>query len=278
MKNKFKPTNVRNAINWGTETLKNSGIESARLDCLVLLAHLYSTDKAWILANPDNDLSSVQIKHFKHFVTERTNKVPIAYLIGQKEFFGRIFIITKDVLIPRPETEDMVELALKLSENDSLSVIDIGTGSGIIALSLALQRSEWSITATDISEPALAVVRQNANRYKVLNRLTLRNQDLLNGDTADYNVVLANLPYVPDNLKEKPDIQHEPKIALFAGTDGLDLYRRLFDQISQRANKPKYFLTESLLGQHQRLAEIARDNFFELEQTVGLIQQFKLLD
>lgn len=275
MKNSSKPTNVHNAIIWGTETLKSHDIFTPRLDCLVLLGYVCKVKKAWLLANPDHALSDSQQTAFTSIITERSKNIPVAYLLGEKEFFGREFVVNKDVLVPRPETEDMVELALKLPQNQALKIIDIGTGSGAIAVTLAIERPNWRINASDVSRAALNISQKNAKRYKVYERIDFLNQDLLKTDDSKYDVVLANLPYVPINLTDKPDIAHEPPIALFAGADGLDAYRNLFDQLSQRKFKPKHILTESLTDQHLQVSKLASASDYQLVQTLGLIQHFE---
>lgn len=276
MKNSSNLSNVHDVLAKGQTKLSDSGIISARLDSQVLLGHVLGHDKTWLLSHPEVELSSTQMSSFEQLLSRRTQNIPVAYLTEHKEFYGRDFRVTPDVLVPRPETEDLVEQVLDLgSQNEPLHVLDIGTGSGIVAITLAIERPKWQITATDISELALQTARVNAKLHNVIDRIDFRLQNLLESDPRSYDIIVANLPYVPTTMKGKPDIAHEPDVALFAGSDGLELYRRLFAQANAHAQPPHYIYTESLLSQHDELAHIAQDSNYRLLGTNGLIQQFQ---
>ncbi len=279
MKNNSKPTNVLDALAAGQKQLIDGGISSARLDSQLLLANVVGQSKAWLLSHPEYALTSRQRQHFEQLVSKRAKNIPVAYLLGYKEFYGRKFITTPDVLVPRPETEQLVEQILALgSNNDTLRVLDIGTGSGAIAVTLACERPNWQIYASDTSYSALEVVKANAKEHHVLDKISLIEQDLLLSDSQRYDIIAANLPYVPNHLRDKPDIAHEPDAALFAGADGLDLYRDLFSQLvfrTRQGNPVDIVVIESLTSQHAELTQIASLAEYELLKTVDLIQVFK---
>lgn len=255
--------------------LANSGISSARLDAEILLADMLEKDRSWVLAHPEYELNEKQIAELTEKIKKRANHEPIAYIRGKQEFYGRDFIVTPDTLTPRPETETLVELALDILKNNTInSVADIGTGSGCIIISLQLADSEENTTYTgyDISERALKVARQNAEVLQSSAKFTYG--DLL-GDTEQQwrlaELIVANLPYVPDGYEINTAAKHEPQIALFAGEDGLDYYRTLFEKAS-KVNK--HIITESLVFQHSGLATIAESYGYKLEDTKDLIQYF----
>ena len=275
MKNNFNLLNVHKLIASSSAELTKAGLSSARLDSLVLLAHVIGHEKTWLLTHPEAMVAPKQIADFELHITRRAENFPVAYLVEHKEFYGRDFKITPDVLVPRPETEDMVEQVLGLgSENETVRVIDIGTGSGIIAITLAVERPKWDITATDVSKQALKVALSNARLHNVQTRITCANQDLLAKDDRPYDIVVANLPYVPDTMKGKPDIAHEPQLALFAGPDGLELYRVLFARLSGRTQRPLHIFTEALTAQHSELTKLAIAAGYKPAASQGLIQHF----
>lgn len=257
-----------------TTKLARAGIVSARLDAELLVSFVLSKERIWLHAHPEFLLSGAVQKKLNPLLNKRARHEPLAYILGSKEFYGRDFITTTDVLVPRPESEDFIEFIKEFDES-GLQFIDIGTGSGILAISTALEKPSWSGVATDIGKETLKVAQKNANKLKPKN-LVFKVQNLLANDTEKYDLVIANLPYVPNSLRGKPDISHEPEIALFAGTDDLDLYKELFTQVADRQHKPMHILTESLLTQHMRLKNIARAAGYKLEDTKGLIQHFRL--
>ncbi len=247
------------------------GISSAVLDSEILVSHVLNKPRTWVHAHSQERLSQNQHRQLNRFLQRRAAGQPIAYITGQKEFYGRNFIVSPEVLIPRPESENFIEIVKTLPSN--LKFIDIGTGSGILAITSVLVQPTWSGVATDISQAALKVAQKNTRKLGAKN-LVFKVQNLLVDDTKKYDVVLANLPYVPQNLFNKADISFEPKIALFAGEDGLDIYRELFKQIMARKHKPTHILTESLLNQHKQIEQLAKSAGYRLGESRGLIQHF----
>ena len=263
---------VTDFLQQGAKRLDNEGIESAKLDMELFLAFVLSKPRTWIHAHSEYELNKSEQKVLEDLLTRRLNQESVAYITGLKEFYGRDFLVSSDVLVPRPESENLIDI-IKTLEVSDIKFIDIGTGSGCLAITIALEQPTWSGTATDISQEALNVAKQNAKNLKA-NNLVFKVQNLLDDDTENYDLVIANLPYVPNNLRNKPDLAHEPEIALFAEHDGLALYEELFQQIFARQHKPSHILTESLKTQHIDIEELAKDAGYRLEETKGLIQHY----
>ncbi len=195
-----------------------------------------------LLVQDDRELGEAQLTHFGTLVDERGRGVPVAYLTGEAWFYGRAFEVTREVLVPRPETEHVVEAALddlRARGARGLRVVDVGTGSGAIAVTLACELPEASVTGTEISAGALAVARRNARRHAVEERCALLHGDLLEPLLAGgaIDCVVANLPYIPSaKIPSAPNpVAYEPVVALDGGPDGLDPYRRLLAQLRSAA-------------------------------------------
>lgn len=255
-----------------TVRLKKSGCESARLDAELLVGFVLAKSRTWVHSHPEYTFADTEEATLNALLQRRTNHEPLAYILGTKEFYGRDFIVNKEVLVPRPESEDLIAITKSISVKNA-EYIDIGTGSGVLAITIALEQPTWSGTATDISLKALKVAQKNAQNFKIKN-LVFIHQNLLANDSKNYDVIIANLPYVPQNLRSKPDIAHEPEIALFADNDSLALYEELFQQIANRQHKPVHIITESLPTQHQDLEKMAIGAGYSLFETKGLIQHF----
>ena len=259
-------------IQQATKQLTAAGIETARLDALVLLQDLLNKNSAQLLAEPDTPLTDEQVSELTKAVARRQTHEPLAYIRGKSEFFGREFTVNKDVLVPRPETEAMIELFLKLPKAAHKTVVDVGAGSGAIAITVACELHEVQILATDISPEALKVARQNCVKHQAT--VDLRKTDLIKDlQLPARATVLANLPYVPENYAINQAAAQEPAVALFAGPDGLDLYKRLFEQL-KAAQHTGYLLTEALPAQHHHLATLARSYDYVLEAAQDFIQVF----
>lgn len=201
-----------------------SSSESPYLDSLVLLSHISGLSKSQLLADPELSLSEEQEATLNQALAQLQEGTPLAYLVGEWEFFRRKFSINPTVLIPRPETEGLVELALSwLNENPQRRTgLEIGTGCGCIAITLALEVPDLQIRATDISGAALEVAQQNAQRYRVEDRILFLERDLLQGLKGKVDLIVANLPYIPTaKLTSLPVYTREPVLALDGGRDGL---------------------------------------------------------
>jgi release factor glutamine methyltransferase len=246
------------------DALTEASATIARRDAVTMLAHLLERDRAWLLAHPEEELTAAQLRALVAMTERRAEREPLQYITGVQEFFGLSLRITPATLIPRPETEHLVEAVLawaaaQLSESPKLKVLDVGTGSGAIAIALAKSLPDAEIVACDVSTAALAVARGNAERLGA--RVRFVESDLL-AAFAEYplfDVIAANPPYVPDldgALLQAEVRDHEPHIALFGGADGLDLYRRLIPQAQAALRAGGLLAMELGFGQSEPLAAL----------------------
>lgn len=257
-----------------TQRLASAGITTARLDSLVLLEDMLNKDRSWLLAHPERSLRTSDLEALDTKIAKRTQHIPLAYIRGKAEFYGREFVVDSHTLVPRPETETIVDLLEQLPLPTTPSILDVGTGSGCIAITVSLEISSSKVSACDIDDDCLKIAAQNAERLKT--KVSFFKSDLLK-DAARYDVLLANLPYVPENFQINTAATHEPRHALFGGKDGLDLYRTLFVQAKTQSPPLRYIITESLPPQHRTLASIAKAAGFTLRQTDDFIQVFELV-
>jgi release factor glutamine methyltransferase len=265
-----------------------------------LLEDATGKDRAWLLAHPEFEIGDKVVTLLHKQIEKRAEHTPLAYIRGKSEFYGREFIVTPDTLQPRAETETMLDLLCKiikshfpsllevepLEEGFGVILVDLGTGSGCLAISAKLEIPSAKIYASDISQAALKVAKQNAKNLHA--DVTFLQGNLLkpyyNLQSIIYNpfAILANLPYIPTNYPINQAAMHEPMVALFGGEDGLDLYRKMFGQIEEgkglraesRVKNPRYILTESLPAQHKTLATIAKEHGYEQMAEQDFIQVF----
>lgn len=254
------------------QKLGNAQISSARLDVLILLEDALHKDRSWILAHPEINVSNSTIGRLNRKLDRRTRHVPLAYIRGHSEFYGRRFKVNRHVLEPRPESETMIEQLKKLRLPDVPIMADVGTGNGAIGITAALEFPGSTVDLYDISAGCVSVAKHNTHLHEL--RLHVRKMNLLSRPLRPYNTVLANLPYVPDKWQINRAALAEPKIAIFGGPDGLDVYRKLFSQLARFTWQPAYVLSESLPPQHNKLADIAADNGFSIIKSDGFIQVF----
>jgi len=222
------------------------------------------SSREWLLANPQFSFSELVLSTLNKDVADLKNGKPLAYILGNWDFFGLSFSITPAVLIPRPETELLVETALDILSHKRPSplVADIGTGSGCIATAIAKHRSDAHIIATDISFSALDVANRNIHRHAVEEQVHLLQTDLLNGLQARFNMLCANLPYIPTyTLQGLPVVRYEPSLALDGGQDGLNIIRRLFGQAQQHLTEHGSLLFEMQFDQTAALCKLADLHF-----------------
>lgn len=258
-----------------TLKLKESGIGTARLDCLILAEDATGKDRSWLLAHPEHQLTIKLIKGLGKKIEQRSNHIPLAYVRGKTEFFGREFFINYDVLEPRPESEAMIELLKQLILPTTPHIADVGSGSGAIGITAKLELPSSVVGLFDIDAKTLEVAQKNIKKHIV--DINYYMSDLLEAHKEAYDVVMANLPYVPDKFTLNRAAEMEPKLAIFGGPDGLDLYRKLFSQVCSFSWRPKYVLTESMPPQHKSLAGIAKSKGFKLKKTQDFIQLYQLI-
>lgn len=261
-------------LSWATEQLHKNDISTARLDALVLLEDVSEKDRSWLIAHPEFEVTEQQLDTLSTYITRRSLHEPLAFIRKKTEFYGRDFYVNGDTLEPRPESEMMIELLAGL-ELENPVIVDVGTGSGALAITAQLELPKAQVSATEIDEKAIKVAIQNIENYKL--RIEVIKTDLLKDVFTKTDVILANLPYVPNGYDINQAAQHEPKIAIFGGTDGLDLYRKMFNQLSKKSWKATYILTESLPFQHDELSNIARAASYQQIDEADFIQVFKAI-
>ena len=232
-------------------------LDDTNASALVLLSHVLQTPKTWVLAHPEARLNPGQHQRFLNLVQRFAEGEPLPYLTGRQEFFGLEFMVSPAVLIPRPETELLVEEALAWlrAQPDPLSALDLGTGSGCIAAALASRLSSLRVTALDISADALSLAAENARALRVSERVTFMQADIIPAALPRFNLICANLPYIPTHkLSAVNSLPYEPAQALDGGTDGLRLLRRFFNQAPRHLSPGGLLLaeTEADLGAETR--------------------------
>jgi release factor glutamine methyltransferase len=249
-----------------TRKLTEAGIPTARLDTLVLLADTLKQDKGWSLAHPEHELTDEQSKLLNEQLAKRAKRTPLAYIRGQQEFYGRDFAVNPDVLIPRPETEQIIEQLKALAPKKG-TLLDVGTGSGAIAITAALELPHLTVEACDISPAAMQVAKQNADALKA--PISFFESDLLQNASGTYDMIAANLPYVDESWERSPETNAEPALALFAADHGLALIHELVNQAPNHLIKDGYLLLEANPRQHKAITESAHQ--FTPKTTDGFI-------
>jgi release factor glutamine methyltransferase len=252
---------IYDALAWARSVLPD---DSEPIDAPLLLMHVLGVDRAALLTHPERALTPEQAATFRALIVQRAAGIPLPHLTGTRAFYDLDFAVTPDVLIPRPETEHLVESALQWARCE-IRLADVGTGSGAIAVTLAVHLPEARVWAVDISAAALEVARHNAIRHGVAERITFVQGDLLEPLIAadqPVDLIAANLPYIAsDELQTLPVAQHEPLIALDGGADGLDLIRRLLVQAPRVLAKKGLLLMEIAAGQGARVCELSAAAF-----------------
>lgn len=252
---------VSESLILASSKLKAVKIPSFRIDSELLLAHTFKQSREWLIAHPEYELSERETKRFTEYINRRIDREPVCYITNHIEFYGIDFYVDNRVLSPRVETELIVEQAIKNTPKNS-KLIDIGTGSGAIAITIAKHRPDLKITATEVSKGALEVARLNAKNILGTNHtIKFIEADIWNNISDSYQVVVTNLPYVSEDNKPAmlPEVQKEPSIALFGGPgDGLDLYHRFYLDLPKYIKKDSLVYHESDPWQHQVLIQLAQ--------------------
>lgn len=260
-----------------TERLRTSGSDSPTLDAELLLAHTLGLTRVQLLAEAVSPRTTGPAAD--ELLARRCAGEPVAYLVGEREFFGLSFSVTPDVLIPRPESEVLIEAALTLlPPAAATTVVDLGTGSGCLAITLAVQRPRLRLIATDVSPAALAVAAGNARRHGVLARIGFRlgaGLGPLEREEASH-LILANLPYLPSIDAAAPALHFEPRLALDGGPDGLDHYRELLAAITSRPQPPAHLLWEIDPRQTDAVRRLARDAGYRVHVSPDLTGQARV--
>jgi release factor glutamine methyltransferase len=237
---------------------------TARRDAELLLMHVTQLTRSGLLTHPDRQLTECQFDAYQQALARRARHEPVQYITGSQEFYGRPFAVSPSVLIPRPETEHLVEAALALAPR-SKTILDIGTGSGILAITLALEIPAAAITAVDLSPDALTMARQNAETLNAAQQIRFLESDLLSGvGQEQYDCIVSNPPYVATTEPLEPQVRdYEPPAALYAGTDGLAIYRRLIPQAARHLAPGGHLLLEIGQGQREAIMQLLTESGYE---------------
>lgn len=255
------PETLGAALDMGRRTLSKIS-ETPSLDTQLLLCQVLERERAWLLAHLDAELNMPAGQRFLEMLARCEAGEPLPYVLGWKEFYGRRFRLDEHVLIPRPETELMVEKALEFlgSRTAGSLVADVGTGSGCVAVTLVAEAPVAGVVATDLSLPALHVARTNAYQHGVAERIQFIQADILSPFSGTFDLICANLPYIPEPRLAILDVaQREPRLALDGGEDGLKLIRRLIRSLPHRLQRSGQACIEIDQGQGELVLELSRN-------------------
>ena len=251
-----------------TTFFKKRNIDHARLNAEHLLAHMLGKKRIELYLEFERPLAESELAPLRELVRRRGEGEPLQHLLGTVEFCGLTFLCDKRALVPRPETEELVEFLQSAIRNPQSQILDVGTGSGVIALSVASKFPEARVVAVDVSEDALALARENGARLGLRQRVEFRTGDLLENLPERFDAIVANLPYIAmqDRQSLSPEVLHDPDVALFAGERGDEIIRRLIEQAPSHLEPGGLLALEIGLGQAEDLAAfLAQKNWRDIE-------------
>ena len=258
--------NLETAINDAKSFLKKNSLKSPNLDCEILMSKVINEDRKFIILNPKFHLNSQELFKFKKLVKERSKGKPVAYLVEKKEFWNSEFKIEKDILIPRPDTEIVVEQALEITRNKfKLKILEIGVGSGCILLSILKEKKDFYGVGIDISKKCIALSKFNAHKLGLSNRVKFFKYNVDNFNYGKYDLIISNPPYIKKlDLKnlDKEVLNFEPIIALDGGLDGISAIRRTIEKTSDLIKKNGLFILEIAFDQKVKVKKILKDKGF----------------
>ena len=264
--------NIQSAIKEGTIILKNSYIKTAKLDSEILLAKVLGSKREDIILNIQKNLDDDHLDHFKKLIKERANRKPIAYLLNKKFFWNYEFYINENALIPRPDTEVIINEILRLAKyKNKINILDIGVGSGCILLTILKERKNFYGTGIDISKKSLDISKINAKNLNVENRVKFYKSDIDKFNKGKYDLVVSNPPYIKScDLKylEKDVINFEPKLALDGGSDGLLQIRKVINKTSELIKKNGKFYLEIGFDQKNKAIRLLNKKGFFINSTL----------
>ena len=262
---------IQSALKKGQSILIDNNIISAKLDSEILMSQAIRKNKKFIILNLHKEIKKRDLDYFDNLIQERAKSKPIAQIIKKKDFWKYEFIVNNNVLIPRPDTEILIEQALKLVKNKNrLQILDIGIGSGCILMSILKEKKNFIGTGIDISNKSLQISKVNGQKLRINNRLRLFKSNIDNFNTGKYDLIVSNPPYIKkSNLKclEK-DIGFEPKQALDGGLDGLSEIRKVINKSSELIKRNGHFIIEIGFDQKNKVKKILRDKGFYIKKTV----------
>jgi release factor glutamine methyltransferase len=254
----------------GADSLRSAGINDPRLEAGSLLGHALGRDRTYLITHGNDRVTDERLDRFRTLIARRAAREPLQYIVGYQEFFKLQFEVTPDVLIPRPETELLVEATLELADGEQpLSILDVGTGSGCIVISLLNELENAHAIATDISSNALDIARRNAQRHNVNDRVTFIQADSLSqlNQPAAFSLIVSNPPYIPigDIATLQREVrEYEPLTALVSGADGLDHIRALLRGTPQLLHHDGYFIFEIGFGQSDTIEQLVDHSIWHL--------------
>lgn len=263
--------NIATWLKNAAKQLKAIGIASARLDAELILANTLRKNRTYLHAHLDEEIDPRRVDIAEARLRLRLDRVPLAYILGCKEFYGRKFTVSPAVLVPRPESEEMIALFLALTAGEIApkTLIDVGTGSGCLGITAALERPSLRVILSDISPRAIKIAEKNASNLQA--RVTLQQQSLLSGQIEPVDYILANLPYVDRDWDVSPELRHEPAEALFAADNGLRLIETLIEQAPRHLTADGLLFLEADPRQHQAILHQARQHGLHEVEMRGFI-------
>ena len=258
--------NINSAISHGSKILKNKSISSSQLDSEILMSKAINKDRKYILLNPNNILNKNELKIFLNLIEQRSMGKPVSYLTNKKFFWNSEFFISNDILIPRPDTEIIIENVLRLTKNkNKINILDIGVGSGCILLSILKEKVFFNGTGIDISKKCLDICKINAFNLRVRSRLKLYKSNVDKFNLGKYDLIVSNPPYINKlklNYLERDVIKFEPKLALDGGLDGLSEIRKVIKKSSDLIKKNGKFILEIGYDQKNKVINLLKKEGF----------------
>ena len=264
--------NIQSAIINGTNILKTKSIQTAQLDAEILMAKVLDSNREYVILNNDKVIENKNFEIFQRLIKERANRKPIAYLLNNKCFWDNEFYVNKNTLIPRPDTEIIVEQVLKFTKNkNSLNILDIGVGSGCILLSILSERKKFTGTGIDISKNSLDICKINAKKLLVEERTKLYKSDVDKFTQGKYDLIVSNPPYIKSSDLKYLDsdvLEFEPKLALDGGLDGLSVIRKVVKKSSELIKRNGKFILEISFDQKNKVIKLLNEKGFYINSTI----------
>lgn len=265
--------NIQQALQYGEQQLAKTS-PSAALDAQVLLSYVLQCNSAYLFTWPEKNLENKPLEKYQALIQQRQHGTPVAHLTGQREFWSLNLNVNDSTLIPRPETETLIEFILKKFSNEkNLKLLDIGTGTGAIAIALATEKPRWNISACDISEQAIQLAKKNSKQHHTDNISFIQSDWFSNINDKDFNVIVSNPPYIAndDIHLSQGDVRFEPKNALTSGETGMDDIEYLCLHAKQYLLNPGYLIVEHGYDQEQAVSEcFTKNNYIDIEQRQDL--------
>lgn len=264
--------NIENALNIANNILKDNCNNSYQLDSELLMSKIFEKDRKFIILNSNKKLSEEKLEQFNCLINKRLKGEPIAYLLKKKDFWKYEFYVDKGILIPRPDSEVVVDQILKLTNNkDNLRILDIGVGSGCLLLSVLKERKKFHGVGVDISKKCIDISNINASKLEISNRVKFFKSDVDNFNFGKYDLIVSNPPYIKmldfNNLK-KDVINFEPKLALYGGLDGTSEIRKVIKKSSELIKKNGKFILEIAYDQKNKVIKLLRDKGFYINNVL----------